>query len=228
MRDGGPICGRARSVGSIFPLGSAQWALLLVILIRLRFQPLENAVHMKGMITCAPDGRAIVAGKFAVGTEQTGESQRCRDVTSRQGHMSSRLPAHSGSRACACSQVHALVRIPRSRPARRRGARRRDKRGAAAASQQPRIALSGYLSHQHASNAFLQMEQSASMFHFHTPTACQRTYFSFMRTMREEEEERQTDRQTEDGGQGRRQMAKGRLDGCALRQPWRCLLLRCE
>lgn len=77
--------------------------------------------------------------------------------------------------------------------------------------RQPRIALHACLSHQHASNAFLQMEQSASMFHFHTPTACQRTYFSFMRTTKEE-------RQTEDGAAaGRRQTAKGRLEGCALR-----------
>jgi len=51
------------------------------------------------------------------------------------------------------------------------------------------------------------MEQSASMFHFHTPTACQRTYFSFMK-----EEERRSEG---DGGGGGRAL---RLEGCALRQ----------
>jgi hypothetical protein len=47
------------------------------------------------------------------------------------------------------------------------------------------------------------------MFHFHTPTACQRTYFSFMRTTEEER------RPEGDGGGGGRAL---RLEGCALRQ----------
>jgi hypothetical protein len=40
------------------------------------------------------------------------------------------------------------------------------------------VAMMG--SDQHASNGLRQMLQSASIFHFHTPTACQRKYFSFI------------------------------------------------
>jgi hypothetical protein len=42
------------------------------------------------------------------------------------------------------------------------------------------VAMMG--SDQHASNGLRQMLQSASIFHFHTPTACQRKYFSFIAT----------------------------------------------
>ena len=118
-------------------------------------------------------------------------------ATNRQSRMSSRLPAHSDIIACSWPQVHALRRIRRFRPAQAtRLTERGQASGAVAAADR-----AAWLSHQHASNAFLQMEQSASMFHFHTPTACQRTYFSFMRT-KKEEEERQTEGHGGGGGGG--------------------------
>lgn len=124
--------------------------------------------------------------------EQT--KPREQPLTVALGHDSLCMPV--SARADADSEVPA-----------RAAATRRTERGAGERRRQPRIALHGCLSHQHASNAFLQMEQSASMFHFHTPTACQRTYFSFMK-----EEERRSEG---DGGGGGRAL---RLEGCALRQ----------
>ncbi len=47
---------------------------------------------------------------------------------------------------------------------------------------------------QHPSNGFLHMEQSASMFHFHTAMACHRLYFSFIADQRAKQKQRQRQR----------------------------------
>ena len=79
-------------VRPVLPLRSTQRTLLAVILLRLRLEPLQDAVHVEAVTTRTPHGGTVVAGELAIGTERT--ERKTRSTKSQSGGEVSTSDTH--------------------------------------------------------------------------------------------------------------------------------------